>query len=71
MSVFGSVARGNPGPDSDIDFLIEMESGSGLFEQTAMMLELEELLCSDVDVVTPEGLRERIRDRVLREAVPL
>lgn len=71
VSVFGSVARKDPGPDSDIDFLIEMEPGHGLFEQTAMLLDLEELLGRPVDVVTPEGLRERMRERVLREAVPL
>lgn len=71
VSVFGSVAHGIPGQDSDIDFLIEMEPGRGLFEQTAMLLELEEVLGRKVDVVTPEGLRERIRERVLREAVPL
>ena len=71
VRVFGSVARGDARSDSDVDLLIEMEPGSSLFDQAAMLAELRELLGRDVDVVTPEGLRPRIRDRVLREAVSL
>ncbi len=71
VRIFGSLARGDAGEDSDIDFLVDMKPGRGLFEQAAMLLELEEILGRSVDVVTPEGLRERIRERVLREAVPL
>ncbi len=71
VRVFGSVARGDATPDSDIDLLVDMGPGSGLFQQAALLLDLQELLGRDVDVVTPEGLRERIRDRVLREAIAL
>lgn len=71
VRVFGSTARKEAGPQSDIDLLVEMEPGRGLFDQARLLLELETLLGRDVDVVTPEGLREVIRDRVLREAVPL
>lgn len=71
IRIFGSSARGDATHESDIDFLVEMEPGRGLFEQAAMLLELQDLLGRDVDVVTVAGLRERIRDRVLGEAVPL
>lgn len=71
VRVFGSAARGDARANSDVDLLIEMEPGYSLFDQAAMIVELRELLGRDVDAVTPEGLRPRIRDRVLREAVPL
>lgn len=71
VRIFGSSARGDATSESDLDLLVEMEPGRGLFEQAAMILELEELLGCDVDVVTVDGLRERIRDRVLAEAIAL
>ncbi|HEX9712753.1 MAG TPA: nucleotidyltransferase domain-containing protein [Actinomycetota bacterium] len=69
IRIFGSAARGDATRESDIDFLVEMEPGRGLFEQAAMLLELEDLLGREVDVVTVEGLRDRIRERVLAEAI--
>jgi uncharacterized protein len=69
IRVFGSAARGEATQESDIDFLVEMEPGRGLFAQAAMLLELQDLLGRDVDVVTVDGLRERIRERVLDEAM--
>lgn len=71
VRIFGSVARGESDERSDIDFLIELEAGRSLFDHAALLLELEELLDRRVDVVTERGLRSRIRERVLREAVPL
>jgi predicted nucleotidyltransferase len=71
VRVFGSVARGESEPDSDIDLLVQMKPGSSLFDQAAMLVELRDLLGRDVDVVTEVALRDRIRARVLREAVPL
>jgi hypothetical protein len=71
VCVFGSVARGKASPDSDIDFLVEMEPGRSLFDLGGMLYELQELLGVQVDVVTRNGLRARIRDQVLREAIPL
>lgn len=71
VRVFGSVARGSADTASDIDILVDMESGRSLLDHAALLLELQELLNCDVDVVTEDGLRERIRDRVLAEAVPL
>lgn len=55
VAIFGSVARGNERPGSDIDFLVELEEALGL----------------KVDVGTPESLRERLRDEVVAEAVTL
>jgi uncharacterized protein len=71
IRVFGSVARGESLPDSDIDFLVELEPGRSLFDLGGLLYELQTLLGTDVDVVTEKGLRPRIRERVLREAVPL
>lgn len=71
VRVFGSVARGETGPNSDVDFLIELEAGRSLLDHAGLLLDLEQLLGCKVDVVTERGLRPRIRERVLKEAVPL
>ncbi|MBM3322554.1 nucleotidyltransferase family protein, partial [candidate division WOR-3 bacterium] len=71
VRIFGAVARGNTGPSSDVGILVELEPGRGLLEHAALLLELQRLPGCDVDVTTDRGLRPRIRDRVLREAVPL
>jgi hypothetical protein len=71
VRLFGSVARGDADPQSDVDVLVDFERGRSLFDHAALMLELEALLGCKVDVVTERGLRERIRDRVLKEAVAL
>lgn len=71
VKVFGSVARGEERPGSDIDFLVELEPGVRPFELLALGAELEELLGVEVDVGTPESLRAGLRDEVLAEAVPL
>jgi predicted nucleotidyltransferase len=71
VRVFGSVVRGDSRPDSDVDFLVAMEPGRTLFDLSGLVLDLQGLLGGPVDVVTENGLRDRIRDRVLAEAVPL
>ena len=71
VRVFGSVIRGHADDASDIDLLVELEPGCGFLEHAALIRELEELLGRKVDVVSEKGLRQRIRDRVVREAVPL
>lgn len=71
IRVFGSVARGEADAQSDVDFLVDMESGRSLLDLGGLLMDLQELLGRPVDVVTEKGLRERIRERVLREAVPL
>jgi predicted nucleotidyltransferase len=71
IRVFGSVARGESDGASDVDFLVDMEPGRSLFDLSGLLIDLEAALQTGVDVVTERGLRERIRERVLREAVPL
>lgn len=71
VRVFGSVARGENDPLSDIDFLVDLEPDRSLFDLSGLLIDLEAALHSHVAVVTERGLRPRIRDRVLREAVPL
>ena len=71
IQVFGSVARGDADPASDVDFLVEMEAGRSLFDLGGLYYELQECLGVKVDVVTRKGLRTRIRERVMNEAEPL
>lgn len=71
LRVFGSVARGEANTQSDVDFLVEMEPGRSLFDLGGLQYELERLLGRPVDVVTERGLKARIQERVLREALPL
>lgn len=71
VRVFGSAARGEADEESDIDFLVEMEAGRSLFDLGGLQYELEQLLGRPVDVVTERGLKARIRERVLKETVPL
>ncbi len=71
VRVFGSVARGEADAASDLDLLVELEPGRTLLDLGGLQYELEELLGCRVDVVTERGLKHRIRERVLREAVPV
>jgi predicted nucleotidyltransferase len=71
VRLFGSRARGEAGPDSDVDFLVEMEPGRSLLDLGRLLMDLQDLLGCRVDVVEPEGLHWYIRDTVLKEAVPL
>ena len=71
VRVFGSVARGEAGPTSDIDFLVELEPGRSLLDHVALKQDLEDLLSCRVDVVTERALHWYIRDRIVAEAVPL
>jgi hypothetical protein len=71
VRIFGSVARGEADLDSDVDFLVEMEPGRSLLDLGGLLMDLQELLGCNVDLVTEKGLRERIRERVLKEAISL
>lgn len=71
VRVFGSLARGEADERSDIDFLVELDPGRSLLDLGGLQYELESLLGCRVDVVTVRGLKSRIRERVLREAVPV
>lgn len=69
VRVFGSVARGDAGPGSDIDILVDLEDGRSLLDLAALHLELEDLLRFRVEIGT--GVKPRLRDRVAAEAVAL
>lgn len=69
LSLFGSVARDEAGPDSDIDVLIELDRPLDLFDLGRIQIRLEEILEQRVDLVMPDTLRPRLRASVLDEAV--
>jgi predicted nucleotidyltransferase len=70
VALFGSVARGDNTPESDIDFLVEFDKGSSLFDLMDLQEALPELLGVPVDVVSVGGLKDR-DDHIRREAVPI
>ena len=69
--VFGSVARGDADSRSDIDFLVEFEPGRSLVDLSGLRLDLAEALEREVDVATPASLHPALRDRIIRELVPI
>ncbi|HTG37123.1 MAG TPA: nucleotidyltransferase family protein [Thermoanaerobaculia bacterium] len=71
VRVFGSVARGEARPDSDIDFLVRPGSKTSAWFPAGLVLDLEALLGRKVDILTENALHWYIRDRILSEAVPL
>lgn len=71
IRVFGSMARGDAGPDSDVDLLIEVGATPSPWFPGGFIADLEELLGRRVQVVTEHGLDELLRDHVLEEAIPL
>jgi predicted nucleotidyltransferase len=71
VRVFGSVARGTATEESDLDLLVDMEPGRDLFDLVALKREVEESLGRRVDVLTESSLSPYLREKVLREAVPL
>lgn len=71
VRVFGSVARGDADERSDVDFLVDLEPGRSLFDLGGLLMGLQDLLGTQVDVVTEKGLRLRIREGVLADAVEL
>ncbi len=71
VRVFGSVARGEAGLDSDVDFLVELEAQRSLLDHIGLIQALEALLGCRVDVAEAETLHEVIRERVLQEAILL
>ena len=70
VRLFGSVARGDDRPDSDIDFLVDFDLDSSLFDLIRVTRELEELLGHKVDVISADGLKDRDR-HILSESVDL
>ena len=71
LRVFGSVARGESDPSSDLDLLVDLEPDRSPIDLGALLADLEAELGASVDLVTEAGLRPVLRERVRREAVPL
>ena len=70
IAVFGSVARDEAGPESAVDLLVEFNKPIGLFGFVDLKNRSEELLGRPVDLVTKDGLKRQLRDRILKEAIP-
>ena len=71
VRVFGSFARGENNPQSDLDLLVHFEAGRSLIDHIAMIQDLSEYLGQKVDVVPDDALNKYIREQVLHEAVAL
>ncbi|CCQ49110.1 MULTISPECIES: nucleotidyltransferase family protein [Crocosphaera] len=69
LLLFGSVARDEAGPDSDVDFLVELNGEMGLFEFIKIRLYLEDILNCSVDLGTEDALRENLREPVLKDVI--
>lgn len=71
LGLFGSAARGEDGPDSDVDLLIDVPDGVGLFSLGRLEAELRALLDAPVDLVPVAGLKPRVRREVMAEVLAL
>lgn len=71
LRVFGSVARGQDGPDSDVDLLVDLAPGTGLVGLSGLERELSEILGVEVDLSPLDSLKPRVRARAESEAIPL
>jgi len=69
--VFGSFARGEMGDQSDLDLLVQIDRDIGLFEFLRIKLEVEETLGRKVDLVEYDAVKPMLRDRILKEQVPI
>ncbi|MDR3573276.1 MAG: nucleotidyltransferase family protein [Anaerolineaceae bacterium] len=69
LALFGSVARDEARPDSDVDLLVEFNRPIGLFGLIALQQKMEEWLGCTVDLGTPDGLKQRIRPQVMKDRV--
>jgi predicted nucleotidyltransferase len=71
VRVFGSVARGEAGPDSDVDLLVERGPNPSPFFPGGLIADLEDLLGCRVHVVTEKAVHQMLREKIMREAVPV
>lgn len=69
ISLFGSVARGEAGPRSDVDLIVDLDDDVSLFGLSRLKRHLEDLLGMPVDLVTTDALRPKFRDAIMREAI--
>ncbi len=71
VRVFGSMVRGEAHATSDVDLLVEMEPGRSLLDLVGLWQDLEDLLGTEVDVLSDGGVSPHLRERIYAEAVPL
>ena len=71
VRVFGSRARGDAGPESDVDILVDLENGRSALALGGLLMDLQDLLGKKVEVVTPAALHRKIRDHILGQAVDI
>jgi uncharacterized protein len=71
VMLFGSYARGEVGPESDLDILVELAPTRTLLDIVAIKQDVEDLLGMRVDVVTTEGVSPHLKKNILQEAVLL
>ncbi len=71
IRIFGSVARGDTGESSDVDFIVRFQPDRSLLDHGGLLMELQDLLGVRVDVISEAGMRDRFRKHVLKEAIPL
>ena len=71
VRIFGSTARGDPGPGSDVDFLVRLAPGRSLLDHVGLIQDLQDLLGRPVDVVVEGGISPYLQEGILAEAVPL
>ena len=71
VRVFGSIARGDAHPDSDIDLLVDLQPGRSLLDHVALWQDLEELLGRKVDVLVDGGISPYLEEQIRAEAKPL
>ncbi len=71
VRLFGSVARGESDSESDVDILVDMDAGRSLLDLGGLWSDLNALLGVKVDVFTEDCLKSRVRERAMKEAVPL
>lgn len=71
VRVFGSAARGEDTPASDVDLLVDFDPDRSLYDLVGLQLDIESLLGRRADIVTEGGLNARLRERILSEARPL
>lgn len=71
VRIFGSVVRGESGPESDVDFLVAVEAGRSLLDLVGLWQDLEDLLGRKVDVVSEGGVSPYLQDQIFAEAIPL